>query len=94
MEEWKYAESDPTQRLSRIHIFTVIKKQENREIEFTITVHEYVSPPAAGMHFFARADKQTNQNLAPYTPTGWGNDLLSALSDCVNAIEKFPYQGE
>ncbi len=94
MEEWKYAESDPAQRLSRIHTFSVNKKQEDREIEFTITVHEYVSPPAAGMRFFAKADKQTNQNLAPYTPTGWGNDLLSALSDCINAIEKFPYQGE
>ena len=94
MEEWKYAESDPAQRLSRVETFTVIKKQEDREIEFMITVQEYVSPPAAGMRFFAKADKQTNQNLAPYTPTGWGNDLLSALSDCINAIEKFPYQGD
>jgi hypothetical protein len=94
MEDWKYAETDPAQRLSRVHTFTVKKKQPDREIEFTITVREYVSPPAAGMHFFAEADKQTNQDLAPYTPTGWGNDLLSALSDCVQAIEKFPYQGE
>lgn len=94
MEEWKYAETDPAQKLSRLHTFTVNKKQADREIEFTITVHEYVTPPAAGMRFFAKADKQTNQNLAPYTPTGWGNDLLSALSDCIQAIEKFPYQGE
>jgi hypothetical protein len=94
MEEWRYAESDPAQSLSRLHHFTVTKKQADREIEFTITVHEYVSPPAPGMGFFAKADKQTNQNVAPYTPTGWGNDLLSALSECINAIEKFPYQGE
>ena len=94
MEEWRYAESDPVQKLSRLHHFTVNKKQADREIEFTITVYEYVTPPAAGMYFFAKADKQTNQNVAPYTPTGWGNDLLSALSDCISAIEKFPYQGE
>ena len=94
MEDWKYAETDPAQRLSRVHTFTVKKKQPDREIEFTITVHEYVSPPAAGMRFLAEADKQTNQDLAPYTPTGWGNDLLSALSYCIQAIEKFPYQGE
>ena len=49
MEDWKYAETDPAQRLSRVHTFTVKKKQPDREIEFTITVHEYVSPPAAGM---------------------------------------------
>jgi hypothetical protein len=94
MDEWEYAETDPAQRLSRLHIFTVIKSQSDKEIEFTITVHEYVSPPAAGMRFFAKADKQTNQHLVPYTPTAWGNDLLSALGDCIRAIEKFPYQGE
>ena len=94
MEEWKYAESDPAQKLSRIHTFAINKKQGEREIEFTVTVYEYVTSPAPGMNFFAKADKQTNQKLAPYTPTGWGNDLLSALSDCIQAIEKFPYQGE
>jgi hypothetical protein len=94
MDEWKYAETDPAQRLSRLHTFAVNKKQSDRETEFTITVHEYVSPPAGGMRFFAETDKQTNQRLAPYTPTGWGDDLLSALSDCIRAIEKFPYQGD
>ena len=94
MDDWKYAETDPAQRLSRLHYFSFTKKQPDRETEFTITIHEHVSPPAGGMRFFAKADKQTNQELAAYTPTGWGNDLLSALSDCIRAIEKFPYQGE
>ena len=90
MDEWKYAETTPEQRLSHLHTFSINKKQSDREIQFTITVHEYVTPPAGGMRFFAETDKQTNQSLAPYTPTGWGNDLLSALSDCIRAIEKFP----
>jgi hypothetical protein len=94
MDDWKFAETDPAQKLSRLHTFAVSKKQPDRETEFTITVYEYVSPPARGMRFFAKADKQTNQALAPYTPTGWGDDLLTALSDCIRAIEKFPYQGE
>ena len=94
MDEWKYAETDPEQKLSRLHTFKFNKKQPDRETEFTITVHEYVSPPAPGMNFFAKADKQTNQSLVPFTPTGWGNDLASALSSCIRAIEKFPYQGE
>ena len=94
MDDWKYAETDPAQKLSRLHSFSFEKKQPDREIEFIITVHEYVSPPAGGMRFFAKAGKQTNQELAVYTPTGWGNDLLSALSDCIRAIERFPYQGD
>jgi hypothetical protein len=94
MDDWKFAETDPKQRLNRLHFFSFIKKQPDRETEFRIMVREYVSPPAGGMGFFAEANKQTNQSLAPYTPTGWGNDLLSALSDCIRAIEKFPYQGE
>jgi hypothetical protein len=94
MDDWKYAETDPAQKLSRLHTFSFNKTQPGRETEFIVTVHEYVSPPAGGMRFFAKSDKQTNQELAAYTPTGWGNDLLSALSDCIRAIEKFPYQGD
>jgi hypothetical protein len=44
------------------------------------------------MHFFALADKQTNQNGTPYTPCGWGETLISALSDCIRELERFPYQ--
>ena len=94
MGDWKYAETNSAQKLSRLHHFSFRKQQPGRETEFTITVHEYVSPPAGGMRFFAKADKQTNQELAAYTPTGWGNDLLAALSDCIRAIEKFPYEGD
>jgi hypothetical protein len=46
------------------------------------------------MRFFAQADKQTNQKSAPFTPTGWGESLLQALSECVRAIHRFPYEGD
>ena len=45
------------------------------------------------MKFFASADKQTNQNTVPYTPSGWGDSLLKALAECIVAIHKFPYEG-
>jgi hypothetical protein len=45
------------------------------------------------MHFFAQADKLTNQKTAPYRPTGWGKTMLEALSECVKAIDRFPFEG-
>ena len=45
------------------------------------------------MRFFAQADKQTNQKTAPYLPTGWGSNLLQALSACIKEIKRFPYEG-
>jgi hypothetical protein len=70
-----------------------MKKQENGEIEFRIVVKEFIADSDQSMRFFAQADKQTNQSTAPYTPTGWGHDLLKALSECVRNIRRFPYEG-
>jgi len=44
------------------------------------------------MGFFAQADKQTNQGVAPYTAVGWGNTLLAALAQCMREVERFPHQ--
>ena len=54
---------------------------------------EYITPKEPTMHFFAQADRQTNQKTAPYTPCGWGKTMLEALSECVRAINRFPYEG-
>ena len=62
-------------------------------LEFVITVREYISPPDPGMKFFAQADKQTNQKTAAFTPVGWGPTLLFALSECMRAVKRFPYEG-
>lgn len=93
MSEWTLAQTDPSEKLAQLHFYSVTKRQGDKEIEFRITVKEYATPQAVGGRFFAEADKQTNQNTAPFTPTGWGGTLLKALSECVKAIHEFPYQG-
>jgi len=46
------------------------------------------------MHYLAQTDKLVNQKTAPYRPTGWGKTLLEAPSECVKAVDRFPYEGE
>jgi hypothetical protein len=92
VSEWKYAEEKPAERLCKIEQYAVTKQQPGGDVEFTITVREYVNPPDPAMRFLAQADKQTNQKTAPYTPTGWGPSLLQALAECIHGIRKFPYE--
>jgi hypothetical protein len=89
MEEWGFAQTDQSQQLAEVHMFSVM----SGEVEFLITVKEYVTPKEPTMHFFAQTDKMTNQKTAPYRPSGWGRSLLEALSECVKAINRFPYEG-
>jgi len=93
MAEWELAQNQPSERLAQLHFFSMIKKQENGEIEFRITVREYVAGKDQSMRFFAETDKQTNQNTAPFTPCGWGSTLLRALTECMRAVHRFPYEG-
>jgi len=93
MDDWGFAQTDPSQELARVHNFSVKKVQDGKDIEFNITVHEYYTPRDPARPFFAQADKQTNQKVAPYTPCGWGRSLQEALSRCVKEIQRFPYQG-
>jgi len=92
--EWTFAQTDPSQQLCQIHTFSVLRRQGAREIEFIITIREYVTPRDPSMKFFATSDKQTNQSVLPFTPVGWGKTLLDALSECVRAIYRFEYQGD
>ena len=93
MEDWKFAHTNPSDELARLHFFSIKKKlHSGREIEFIITVKEFVKPKEPTMLFFAQSDKQTNQQVAPYTPCGWGMSMLAALSECVQSINRFPYQ--
>jgi hypothetical protein len=75
-----------------LHFFSMKKKHGNSEVEFVITVREYVKPKDPSMPFFAQADKQTNQRTAPYTPSGWGTSVLEALSSCMDAVRRFAYE--
>ena len=94
MNEWGFAQTHASEELAQLHYFSIKKHQDSREIEFVITVKEFITPKEPMMHFFAQADKETNQNTAAVRPCGWGKTMLEALSECVRAIHRFPYEGK
>ena len=93
MAEWELAQTDPSEQLAQLTFFAVKRVQPEGEIEFRITVREFVTQQDKSMKFFAEADRQTNQKTAPYTPCGWGSTLVKALAECLRAIRRFPYEG-
>ena len=93
MEDWTFAQTDEAEKLAKLQYYSITKKQGDQEIEFVITIKEFRPGADQSMRFFARADKETNQKTAPYTPTGWGSNLLQALSACIKEIKRFPYEG-
>jgi hypothetical protein len=93
MKEWAFAQTHPSEELAELHFYSMKKHQPEGEIEFIITVREYNTPAEPTMRFLAQADKHTNQNTAPFRPSGWGKTLLEALSECVRAVNRFPYEG-
>jgi hypothetical protein len=95
VSDWKFAQKDVSEELAQLHYFSFKKRQKEGEVCFQITVKEFAAPPP-GMfaRFFAQADKQVNQGTGPFLPTGWGNSLIDALSDCVRIIREFPYEGD
>ena len=94
MNDWIHAQIESSDALARLHHFSMTKQQGGREIEFSITVRESLPGDDDSMRFVAQADQQTNQKTAPYTPIGWGHTLGKALSECVRAIHRFPYEGD
>lgn len=93
MEDWTFAQTDESEKLAKLQYYSITKKQGNQEIEFIITIKEFKPGSDQSMRFFAQADKETNQKTAPYIPTGWGSNLLQALSACIKEIKRFPYEG-
>jgi hypothetical protein len=89
LSDWKYAQSEPSDRLCKLHHFSMMRPNPEGEVEFFITVREYVDPPDPAMRFFAQADKEVSRGVAPHRPVGWGPDLLTALSECVKAVRRF-----
>ena len=93
-DDWIHAETQPRDALARLHRFSMTKHQDGREIDFAITVREFLPGDDDSQRFVAQADKQTNQKTAPYTPIGWGHTLGKALSECVRGVHRFPYEGD
>ena len=94
MAEWQFAHSEDSEKFAQLHYFSMVQQQGGREIEFVITVKEFVKSADPSMKFFAQANRQTNQKTMPFTPAGWGSTMLQALSDCMRSVRKFPYEGE
>ena len=95
MSDWKFAQKDVSEELALLHHFSFKKPQGTGEICFVITVKEFAAPPQGQFaRFFAQADKQVNQKIAPILPTGWGNSILEALTACARMIREFPCEGE
>jgi hypothetical protein len=92
MSDWQFAETDPSEEFARLHLFAMQTRQPMGDVEFIITVFEYVSRNQLNMKFFARADKQVNQKTAPFTPFGWGESILMALNECKKLIHAYPYE--
>ena len=95
MSDWRFAQKHLSEELAQLHLFSFKKCHKQGEVCFVITVREFASPPPGQfVRFFAQADKPVNQKIAPFLPSGWGNSLLDALSDCTRAIREFPCDGE
>jgi hypothetical protein len=92
MTDWQFAQTDPSEDFAKLHLFSMQKRQPTGDVEFVITVFEYVSRNHLNMRFYARADKPVNQKTAPFTPFGWGESILAALSECKRLIQEFPYE--
>jgi hypothetical protein len=72
-----YAQTDPAEELAQLHYFSFKKRQAEDE-------------NAMQMRFYAQADKEVNQRTAPFRPFGWGDSLVRALSECMQAIRQYP----
>jgi hypothetical protein len=94
VQDWQYAQTDGSEELAQLHVFTMKKADPGRVTDFHITVREYATPPAGHHHrFYAESDKQVNQKTAAFLPSGWGESVLKALADCMRLIRQFPYEG-
>ena len=90
--EWVYTQNDPGEELAQLHYFSIKKVQAEGGVEFVITVKEFASRNSVQMRFYAQADKEVNQRIAPFRPFGSGDSLLAALTECVRAIRQYPYE--
>ena len=45
MSDWHFAQEEPTERLCKIEQYSMLKQQAGGDVEFPITVREYVNPP-------------------------------------------------
>jgi hypothetical protein len=93
MSDWKYAQRYPSEALAQLHFFSVKKKHASGEIEVRITVKEFASAEIGALQFFATADVELNQKALKFRPVGWSDTLGGALSECLENLRRFEYEG-
>ena len=89
VEDWKFAQQDPSEALAKLHSFSIKKKHARGEVEARITVKEFATAKATEMKFFAVADIELNQKSMTFQPSGWSETLAGALAECLQEIEVF-----
>jgi hypothetical protein len=94
MEDWKFAQRDPSERLAKLHHFSITKKHACGEIEAIITVKEFATAKTSDLKFYAQAEIELNQKTLKFKPFGWGETLLGALAECIRNLRKFDYECE
>jgi hypothetical protein len=90
MSDWRFAQEDPAEELAQLTYFSIKQCQQGKEVEFIVTVREYVTRNAQNMRFFAQADKEVNQEHRAFVPFGWGETMLAALRECLKSIRTYP----
>jgi len=93
MDDWKYAQRHSSEALARLHFFSVKKKHSSGEIEAHITVKEFATPEIGALQYFATADIELNQQALKFKPVGWSDTLGGALTECLENLRRFEYQG-
>ena len=85
MAEWELAQNQPSERLAQLHFFSMIKKQENGEIEFRIGDEPhiagpgtFVASPTGTVHGFRHAGPEPISFLNLHAPPGGFIDRLRA----------------
>jgi hypothetical protein len=92
LSDWHFAQSNRSQNLAQLHLFSVKKRYRGQALEFRIVVREYYTPPDPAMPYYAEAEWPIEPNAGELTPFGWGGTLLKALAECVAAIERLPQE--
>jgi hypothetical protein len=85
-----YAQSDPVEELAQLYFFSFKKCQPTGEVEFVITVKEFASRNALQMRFYAQADKEVNQRIAPFRPFGWGIRYCARSANALTPSARTP----
>jgi len=93
MKDWGFAQTHPSQEMAQLHLYSIKKVQPDCEVEFTITVKEYITPKEPTMHFFAQTDKMTNQKTAPLPSLRLGKNHAGSAFRMRESPQPVPVRG-